>query len=220
MFGIATHFDYSNVCGYEGRVTAGSDGRLLLLRIDENWVERIREWGPTVPGVDLSDPDLQLEMELRVCGGDVEFRVWEVNQVRPAAMVSFYDTTYRSGMSAFTFAHWPQDPHGFRMYSYCLSEIDPDLTPFIRGDTNGDSNLDIADAISILSFLFAAGPAPSCEDAADANDDGAVDIADAIAVLSHLFGGAGDLPEPFGECGEDPTEDELGCNSYRPCEDR
>jgi hypothetical protein len=45
-----------------------------------------------------------------------------------------------------------------------------------------------------------------------------VDIADAIAVLSHLFAGAGPLPEPFGECGVDSTEDELGCTEYPPCE--
>ena len=61
-------------------------------------------------------------------------------------------------------------------------------------------------------------PPPECEDAADANDDGAIDIADAIAVLSHLFAGAGPLPEPFGECGVDPTVDNLDCTSYEPCE--
>ena len=55
-------------------------------------------------------------------------------------------------------------------------------------------------------------------DATDANDDGAVDIADAIAVLGHLFAGVGDPPEPFGECGIDPTIDELGCSSFPPCE--
>ncbi len=54
-------------------------------------------------------------------------------------------------------------------------------------------------------------------DAAAANDDGAVDIADAIAVLGHLFAGAGDLPEPFGECGVDPTADDMSCHEYPPC---
>jgi hypothetical protein len=89
---------------------------------------------------------------------------------------------------------------------------------FTRGDSNADKALDIADAIFTLTYLFAAGPAPSCLDSADANDDGAVDIADAIAVLSHLFAGSGDLPEPFVECGVDPTEDALGCSRYAPCE--
>jgi hypothetical protein len=89
---------------------------------------------------------------------------------------------------------------------------------FRRGDTNSDRTTDIADAIFTLSYLFADGPAPSCLGAADANDDGAVDIADAIAVLSHLFAGAGELPEPFGECGVDPTVDALECGVYTPCQ--
>ena len=52
----------------------------------------------------------------------------------------------------------------------------------------------------------------------DANDDGTVDIADAIVVLGHLFSSSGDLPEPFGECGFDPTMDTLGCEHYSPCQ--
>ena len=71
----------------------------------------------------------------------------------------------------------------------------PTLPRFLRGDTNA-------------------------LEAADANDDGANDIADAIAVLSHLFVGSGDLPELFGECGIDPTLDELDCLEYSHCEGR
>ena len=29
----------------------------------------------------------------------------------------------------------------------------------------------------------------------------------AIALLSHLFSGVAELPEPFGACGPDPTDD-------------
>ena len=91
---------------------------------------------------------------------------------------------------------------------------------FRRGDGNDDGTFDIADAVAILSYLFAGGVVP-CIDAADANDDGAIDIADAIAILSHLFGGAGDLPPPFGSCGVDPTPDDLAepC-IYAECDER
>jgi len=88
---------------------------------------------------------------------------------------------------------------------------------FRRGDGNSDGTLNIADAIATLGYLFAGGSEPSCLDAADANDDGAVNIADAINTLGHLFAGAGPLPEPFGSCGGDPTEDDLDCKSYPPC---
>ena len=93
----------------------------------------------------------------------------------------------------------------------------------LRGDANA---LDIADAICLLSYLFGAEADPckqtvsQCLDAADSNDDGSVDIADAIAVLSHLFASSGDLPDPFGECGIDPTIDDLDCISYEPCQNR
>ena len=87
----------------------------------------------------------------------------------------------------------------------------------IRGkETVTKSFHDISDAIFILSYLFSNGQDPACFDSADANDDGAVDISDAIALLSYLFNGAGDLPEPFGECGVDPTDDKLGCEDYLP----
>ena len=42
------------------------------------------------------------------------------------------------------------------------------------------------------------------------------DISDAAALLSYLFGGLGELPDPFDECGSDPTDNELGCEEYLP----
>ena len=69
---------------------------------------------------------------------------------------------------------------------------------FVRGDSNSDSSVDIADAIFTLEFLFGSGTAPSCADAADANDDGGVDISDAIVTLDYLFSPTVTmLPAPF-----------------------
>ncbi len=84
---------------------------------------------------------------------------------------------------------------------------------FRRGDANGDSMIDIADAIRIAHFLFARETV-SCHSAADANDDGVIDISDAIKILYHLFKHTGPLPPPFGECGPDPTDDTLTCVEY------
>ena len=95
----------------------------------------------------------------------------------------------------------------------------PESVPsFVRGDTNADGELDIADAIWNLFFLFGGIIEPACMDALDANDDAAVDIADVVAILSHLFASSGPLPPPSGECGSDPTEDPWGCVSYPPCD--
>jgi hypothetical protein len=91
-------------------------------------------------------------------------------------------------------------------------------TAFVRGDSNGAGGVDIADAIFILSWLFAQGPTPTCMKAADANDTGSADIGDAVWILSFLFASAPAPAEPFIACGQDPTDDALTCETYVPCE--
>jgi hypothetical protein len=90
---------------------------------------------------------------------------------------------------------------------------------FIRGDSNADFKIDIADPINTLTFLFARGASPLCQDAADTNDDGKIDIADPIRTLGHLFAATGPLPQPFPRCGQDPTNDKLPC-TLKPCATR
>ncbi len=81
---------------------------------------------------------------------------------------------------------------------------------FKRGEVNGDSRVNVSDAVQVLRHLFQAKPM-LCLDAADYNDDGSVDVADAIGLLGFLFGGTARPPEPFTRCGPDPTADDLDC---------
>lgn len=91
---------------------------------------------------------------------------------------------------------------------------------FRRGDCNQDGIFDIVDPIRLLVELFADTDGRFftsrwCFDACDANDDGALDLADAVTSLRTLFvSGGGPLPPPYGECGEDPTVDDLTCQGY------
>jgi hypothetical protein len=87
---------------------------------------------------------------------------------------------------------------------------------FVRGDTGDDGSLDVADAIVILRYLFEREELP-CGSAADANDDGRINIVDAIAVVAVLFGERETLPEPFPNCGGDPSQDDLSCRSVPSC---
>ncbi len=89
-----------------------------------------------------------------------------------------------------------------------------EVTPFLRGDANADYRLNIADAISVLGYLFAHAPALKCPDAGDANDDGTLDLADPIAMLSALFTPRKSLPAPYPGMGADPTMDFLGACRY------
>src|SRR5262249_15325626 len=53
-------------------------------------------------------------------------------------------------------------------------QIVPDISIFIRGDSNGDDIVNISDAQATLGYLFLGSGPVSCLDAADANDDGKV----------------------------------------------
>jgi hypothetical protein len=83
-----------------------------------------------------------------------------------------------------------------------------------RASTNLDGEVDIAGVVFVLSYLFASGPGPLCEDAADADDDGRVRITDAVYLFEHLFGGGPEPPPPFAAAGEDPTSDHLECRGF------
>ncbi|MFQ5654165.1 MAG: hypothetical protein ACE5GW_05500 [Planctomycetota bacterium] len=98
----------------------------------------------------------------------------------------------------------------------------PSATPcggpiFARGDCNAEGSYNIGDAVFTLSFLFANGTNPSCEDACDANDDGALNISDPIYSLGRLFSTTPPPPAPFPGCGEDPTVDPLECAAFGAC---
>ncbi len=86
--------------------------------------------------------------------------------------------------------------------------------PFIRGDANADSRIDLTDAITVLSHLFTIGFEVDCADSADVNADRAVDIADPVFLLGWLFINGREIPAPSPECGTAPG---LGCTLFNAC---
>jgi len=58
---------------------------------------------------------------------------------------------------------------------------------YIAGDANADGEINMADVVYLLNYLFANGPAPTPLPAGDANCDGIVDIADAVYLINYLF---------------------------------
>lgn len=103
--------------------------------------------------------------------------------------------------------------NAIHMASYRQGTITIDPTQsgetFLRGDTNLDTKVDLADAIAILDYLFGEGGTPEIKDAADPNDDGDINLADAIYILDYLFGEGDDPMPPFPNPGTDPTADDL-----------
>jgi hypothetical protein len=100
------------------------------------------------------------------------------------------------------------DVDDVRAYTYALAEEEiqelaeraPPGVPILRGDSNGDTRVNIADAQYTLNRLFVGGPAHRCEAQADSNGDTRVNIADAQFTLNHLFLGGPPPPAPFPNC--------------------
>ena len=80
---------------------------------------------------------------------------------------------------------------------------------FVRGDADCDVDVELTDAVVILSSLFIDGSPLCCRAATDADQDGDVNISDPIYILNFLFLGGGQIAEPFGECGTVPAGDLL-----------
>ena len=116
------------------------------------------------------------------------------------------------------------------------NHFDPRPGPvFVRGDVNGDSQINMQDAIAIVQWWNQASQLvpvqwqPSCcpwttnfpcHDAADANDDGYLTPEDAIAIIRYLWANVMLSPPSSisinyiaSDCGEDLTGDSLGCDT-------
>ena len=116
-----------------------------------------------------------------------------VGSVATGAFLTFPDTSVFSPVSEFSGGKIRILGAGFR-----------------RGDANGDRDVNLSDALTVLNFLFLGGSDPSCDDAADTDDSGVIELTDGVFALNALFLGGDSLPPPV-ECGHDPSQDELEC---------
>ena len=85
--------------------------------------------------------------------------------------------------------------------------------PFIRGDTNEDDKVDIADVITTIEYLYGGKTENLDEDClgrADVNDDVKVDLADIVCSISYIFGSGQPPAPPFPEEDYDVRADSKG----------
>jgi len=61
--------------------------------------------------------------------------------------------------------------------------------PFAPGDANGDKNVNVADAVFMINYVFKGGAAPDPLEAGDANCDGFPNVADAVYLINYVFKG-------------------------------
>ncbi|MCP4567791.1 MAG: HYR domain-containing protein, partial [FCB group bacterium] len=72
----------------------------------------------------------------------------------------------------------------------------PDGCDYVYGDSNGDSQINVGDAVHMISYIFKGGSAPDPIEAGDANCDNQLNVGDAVFLISHVFKGG-----PAPDCG-------------------
>jgi hypothetical protein len=58
---------------------------------------------------------------------------------------------------------------------------------FTCGDCNADGEIDVADTVFLMNYLFLGGSAPSPPEAGDADGSGEVDVGDVLFLINYLF---------------------------------
>ncbi len=105
-----------------------------------------------------------------------------------------------------------------RLYYYPEHRINCPLDcsgpKFLRGDADGDKDIDAADQNTILNWAYTGKAVMPCKDAGDANDDGRIDTADSTAIGDLLARRRTFLPYPWPQVGFDETPDALNCAKY------
>jgi hypothetical protein len=88
---------------------------------------------------------------------------------------------------------------------------------FLRGDSTGNAQLELTDAVRILRFLFLGNETPTCLVAFDSNADNTVELTDAVAILGFLFLGNPPTLPGMGECETVAPGSVLSCKESQPC---
>ena len=184
------------------------------------------------PAVTLHEPDDPLILSWAAEGANsYSVKIWNavdqsLSEVTETSGPTYQPTTLKPGGSylwqvvARNELHSTEGP----MWTFRLTSA---AGRFVRGDANADAIITLTDAVVVLNFLFSGQIAPSCLDAADADDRerDALTLTDAVYILNWLFQGDSPPPAPsprtaeydLGDCGIDPTVDELGCAAFAPC---
>jgi hypothetical protein len=70
---------------------------------------------------------------------------------------------------------------------------------YLCGDADSDNLVNISDAVYVIAYIFAGGPAPWPLPAGDTNCDGTVNITDAVYLTNYIFSGGPAPCDPDGD---------------------
>jgi hypothetical protein len=67
------------------------------------------------------------------------------------------------------------------------SDVSDPIIIVDRGDANGDNDINVADAVKMINYVFNQGEPPVPESAGDANCDGQPNVGDAVYLINYVF---------------------------------
>jgi hypothetical protein len=79
-----------------------------------------------------------------------------------------------------------------------VAGYDSEPQPRPMGDVNNDLAVDVSDAVYIVNYAFAGGPAPDPLAVGDANCDESVDVSDAVYIINYAFASGNPPGDPDG----------------------
>lgn len=168
-----------------GGVLTASDAQRFAAGLDGAYSLAFGPFGALLVGDSVMGRVLALD-------GDGTVFTWAAPGSGAYASVTCLDVDARTGRVGFVASD-------FATFN-ALYLVGTDVT-FQRGMVNDDGEIDLGDAIAILSHLFAGGRLPLNRNGADVNGDGVIDLADAVYLLAYLFAGGPEPPAPFREPG-------------------
>jgi hypothetical protein len=107
--------------------------------------------------------------------------IYQIDYTNALGEVVFSCTTTIEGS-----LHVTATKHNFRAYQGSMLVVE---IPFVCGDANGDSLIDLGDVVFLIDYLYRNGPAPFPYQAGDATCDGLMDLADVVFLINYLYRG-------------------------------
>jgi len=102
-------------------------------------------------------------------------------------------STYKVVFFAFPFEAVPQagsyPNNSYTLMRQIMNWFGLKKPSYMHGDANGDGIIDLADVLSLISYLYKDGDPPTPLDAGDANCDGALDLTDVLYLINYLYKG-------------------------------
>ena len=75
--------------------------------------------------------------------------------------------------------------------------LDTGAEPYLCGDADASGSINVSDAVYLIQYIFAGGPAPEPLPAGDVDCSASINVSDAVYLIQYIFAGG---PAPSSDC--------------------